>query len=222
LGLDELDPQPSEIGVEFADARRRDRLALAGVGQAGTRRLDRLGELTVLAGEQHLLPVPQLVAQPPVAPRLAGLPLQRAALLLDLENDVVDAGEVLLRRLELQFRGAAARLVLRDAGGLLDQLAAVGRPRAEDHPDLALLDDRVVLGAETGVHQQVVDVAQAAGVSVDQVLALAGPIEAPRDLDFARHRLNDRLGLAPSQRTTADQVADVVPMAVAVPMSVPV
>ena len=64
--------------------------------------------------ELHLLPAAQLLAQPLVAPRLRRLPLQRAALLLDLEDDVVDAGQVLLRRLELQLRGAAPRLVLRD------------------------------------------------------------------------------------------------------------
>src|SRR5688572_31749531 len=42
----------------------------------------------------------------------------------------------------------AARLVFRDARGLFDQLAAIGRPRAENHADLALLDNRVGLGAE--------------------------------------------------------------------------
>ena len=87
----------------------------------------------VLPREQHFLPAPQLVAQPLVAPRLRRLPLQRAALLLDFEDDVVDAREVLLRGFELQLRGAAPRLVLGDAGGFLDQLPPVGRPRAEDH-----------------------------------------------------------------------------------------
>jgi hypothetical protein len=124
--------------------------------------IDRLGQLPVLAREQHLLPAAQLVAQLLIAPRLGRLPLQRAALLLDLEDDVVDAGQVQLRRFELQLRRAAPRLVLGDARGFLDQLTPIGRPRAEDHPDLALLDDRVGLGAEARVHQQIVDVAQAA------------------------------------------------------------
>ncbi len=110
--------------------------------------------------ELHLLPAPQLFAQPLVAPRLRGLPLQRAALLLDLEDDVVDARQVLLRGLELQLRGAAAALVLRHAGRFLDQLAPIGRPRAQDLADLALLDDGVGLDAEARVHQQVLHVAQ--------------------------------------------------------------
>ena len=76
-----------------------------------------------------LSPSAALVAQPLVTPRLRGLPLQAAALLLDFEHDVVDAREVLLRGFELEFGGAAARLVFRDARGLFDQLPAIGGPR---------------------------------------------------------------------------------------------
>ena len=110
-----LDAQAAQVRFDFGDARRGRRLALARVGQARPRRFDAVGQLAIPAREQHLLPAPQLVAQPLVAPRLRGLPLQRAALLLDLENDVVDARQVLLRGFELQLRGAAARLVLGDA-----------------------------------------------------------------------------------------------------------
>ena len=184
LGL--FDPQPRQIRLDFADPRRRRRLALARLSQPRPRRLDRLRQLAVAPREQHLLPPTQLFAQPLVAARLRRLALERTALLFDLEDDVVDAGEVLLRRLELQLRGAAAGLVLRDARGLLDQLTTIRRPRAEDHPDLALLDDRVGLGAEPGVHHQFVDVAQAAHLAVDQVFALAGPVQTTRDLDVAR------------------------------------
>ena len=90
---------------------------------------------------------------------------------------------------------APPRLVLRDAGRFLDQLTPIGRARAEDQPDLALLDDRVGLRAEPGVHQQVVDVAQPADLTVDQVFALARAIQAARDFDFARDRLNQLLGV---------------------------
>ncbi len=137
-----------QIRFDLADPGRRRGLALARLGQPRPRRLDRLRQLAVPPREQHLLPPTQLFAQPLVAARLRRLPLQGAALLLDLEHDVVDAGEVLLRRLELQLRGAPTRLVFRDARGLFDQLTTIGRARAEDHPDLALLDDRVGLGAQ--------------------------------------------------------------------------
>ena len=69
----------------------------------------------------------------------------------------------------LSSAGAAAALVLRDAGRFFDQLAPVGRTRAENLADLALLDDRVGLDADAGVHQQILHVAQAADLAVDQV-----------------------------------------------------
>ena len=93
-----------------------------------------------------------------------------------------------MRGLELQLGRAAPRLVLGDAGGFLDQLAPIGRARAEDHPDLALLDDGVRLGAEPGIHQQLVHVAQPADFAVDQVLALARSIQPPRHFDGSRDR----------------------------------
>src|SRR5207302_1888005 len=96
---------------------RRHRLAFAGVGQAGAGRSDRFRELTIFPGEEHLLPPPQLVAQLLIAARLRRLPLQRAALLLDLEDDVVNTGQVLLRCLELELGGSTTRLILRDARG---------------------------------------------------------------------------------------------------------
>src|SRR5205085_9687022 len=97
---------------------------------------------------EHALDRLHLVAHRPVAPGLAGLPLERLELLLDLVDDVVHAEQVLLGGLELELGLAAAGLVLRDAGRLLDEGAAVGGLAGEDEADLALLDDRVRLGPE--------------------------------------------------------------------------
>src|SRR5690606_14425342 len=146
-------------------------------------------QIAIAPREEHLLPAAQLLAQPLIAPRLGGLALQAAALLLDLVDDVVDAREVLLRRLELQLGGPAARLVLRDARRLFDQRPAIGRTRGQDPPDLALLDDGVGLRAEARVHQQLVDVLQTALLAVDQVLALARAIQPPDQFDLAPLRL---------------------------------
>src|SRR6516164_7991452 len=106
--------------------RCRRGLTGAGVGQARARRLDCLPEHPVFLRELDLLPSAEFFAQALVAPRLRRLALERAALLLDFENDVVDARQVLLRGFELQFRRAPARLVLRDARGFFDQLTPVG------------------------------------------------------------------------------------------------
>src|SRR5690606_24829825 len=87
--------------------------------------------------------------------------------------------------------------------------------------DLSLLDDGVGLHADAGVHQQILHVAQADHVAVDEVLALTRPVQAPRHLDVAgqddvgqvRHRLLefllDRLArrrLRPHARDDAAQL----------------
>ncbi|HEY4958520.1 MAG TPA: hypothetical protein VII31_11960, partial [Caldimonas sp.] len=238
LGLDQLNSQPCKIGLDLGHAACRDRLALPRVGQTRARRLDGFGQLPILPGEEDFFPAPQLVAQLLVAPRLAGLPLQRPALLLDLEDDVVDAREVEPRRLQLQLRRAPARLVLRHARRFFDQLPAIGRPRAEDHPDLALLDDRVGLRAQARVHQQLVHVAQAAHLPVDQIFALARAVQPPRDFHFAGDRLDQLFGFFAAEGTVLGRprhdgdlvtlatlvspLSNDVTVAIAVAMAVPV
>ena len=193
--FDELDPQAAKVGFDLRDPAGGGSFALTRVGQPATRRLNRFGKQSIPAREEHLLPAPQLVSQLLIPPRLARLALERPALLLHLEHDVVDAREVLLGRFELERGGPPARLVFRDARRLLDQLTPIGRPRAQDHPDLPLLDDRVGLGPEARVHQQVVHVAQPADLAVDQVLALARAVEPPRHFDIACHGSESARGL---------------------------
>ena len=103
LGL--LNPQTAAVRFDLRDATRGHGLALTGLAQPGARHLHAVSQLAVPACQQHLFPAAQLLAQRPVASRLRGLPLQRPALPLDLEDDVVDAGEVLLRGIELQLGG---------------------------------------------------------------------------------------------------------------------
>ena len=56
----------------------------------------------------------------------------------------------------------------------------------QDEADLALLDDGVGLGADTGIHENLVNVAKAARTAVHQVLALARAIEPAGDDDLAQ------------------------------------
>ncbi len=158
LGFGQLDPHPSELVLDLRQACGRASLVLAGFGQPSASRLDHLSKRSIAPREQDLLPTPHFVAKAGIAPRFGRLTLERSALFLDLVNDVIDTRQVLLRRLQLELGGPATRFVLGDPGGFFDQLSAVGRPRAENHPDLALLDDGVGFGAQPGVHQQLVNV----------------------------------------------------------------
>ena len=63
--------------------------------------------------------------------------------------------------------------VLEDAGGLLDDQPPVLGPGVEHGVDLALDDDHVLLAADAGVGQQLLDVEQPARHAVDGVLAVA-------------------------------------------------
>ena len=109
FGLDERDADAAEIRFRCGHRRRRGRLALARVRQPAAQRFDFLRRLLITAGEQQLLPVAQLVAQPLVPARLRRLALERSELLLELEDDVFQAGQVLRARprASARPRGAA-------------------------------------------------------------------------------------------------------------------
>ena len=85
---------------------------------------------------------------------------------------------------ELAKRALLALLVLEDAGGLLDERAAVLGARVQDLVEAALADDRVRVAAEARVVQQVLDVHQPRRRVVDEVLALAVAVHAARDGDL--------------------------------------
>ena len=121
VGLRQLDPQALAIALQPGQRGGGSPLARPRLVQAPLRGVDGGPEHPAPARETDLLPPAQLVAQPAVAAGLGGLPLERAALFLHLEDDVVDARQVLLRGLELQLRGAAPRLVLRDPRRLFQQ-----------------------------------------------------------------------------------------------------
>ena len=117
--------------------------------------------------------------------RLAG---QLLDLRLELAADVVDARQVLARVGEAVLGLAAALLVLRDAGRLLEEDAQLLGLRL-DHPrDHALLDDRVGPRPEAGAEEDVVDVAAADLGVVDVVgrLAVALQDALHRDLGVLR------------------------------------
>ena len=75
--------------------------------------------------------------------------------------------------LQPRLRQTLLSLELGDAGGLFDNGAPVVRLAAENLADAALLDDGVRFGTETGPHEDILYVAQAAELSVQQIFALA-------------------------------------------------
>ncbi len=96
-----------------------------------------------------------------VAPRFRGLALERVELAGDFFENVEHARQILPRAFEFRFGQTLARFELADAGGFLDDGAAILRARAKNLTDAALLDDGIALRAQAGAHEDVLDIAQA-------------------------------------------------------------
>ena len=103
------------------------------------------------------------------------------SLLLDLVDDVAQPDHVLLDGLQLAHGLVLAAPVLEQAGRFLDEGAALLRAAGDDPLQAVLADDRGELAAHPEVGQQFLDVDEARGGAVEQVLALAGAEELAGD-----------------------------------------
>ena len=117
---------------------------------------------------------------------LLSLALQAVQAALDLGDHVVQAREVGLGGFDLPKRLFFTGFVFCDACGFFDQKAALFRLRVHDLADLALLDHGVAFGANPGVHEEFLNVFQAGGNAVDEVLAVSVAVHAPSDGNFFR------------------------------------
>ena len=83
--------------------------------------------------------------------------------------------------LKLASSVATLGLVFRDAGGFLEDGAAILGPRGQDQVDLALLHNGIGRPADAGVHEEFLDITQAAERLIKEVFALAVAVHAPGD-----------------------------------------
>ena len=142
----------------------------------------------------------ELIAQVQVFLRRFGLLAQGLDLQLQLIDLVVDAQEVFLRAGKLALRLLLAVAVARDAGRLLKDLSALVALAGDDLCNAPLPDDRVPVAAEAGVHEQLIDVAQAAGLAVDGIFALAAAVIAAGDHDLGVFGVEDAGAVIENER----------------------
>ena len=135
-----------------------------------------------------------------VAPRLAGLGPHSAQAAFHFVDDVRQAQQVLLDPLQPPQGLELLELEAADAGGLFEDHAAVFGRGLQEHVDLALLDHAIGLRAQAGAGQQVADIAEPAGIAIDQVFALAAAIDAPRDVDLRRIDGQEAAGVVERER----------------------
>ena len=157
-----------------------------GLGTLATRQM----QLSLAAPGQDGQPLGLCLArqagQVAVARGLFRLPAQPLALALQLGAQVLGAGQVALRLAQLQLRLVAPGAQPGDAGGLLQHLAAVLGPGADQRRDLALADHAggAGAGAEIGEHRR--HVAPAHLAPVDAVAGALAALDAADDLQL-RH-----------------------------------
>ena len=116
-----------------------------------------------------------------VALGLAGLPLERTDLAFDLLDQVLDAQEVLVGVLKLAEGFLLLGLELGDAGGFLEDEAAIVGLHREDLGDVALGHDRIARLAHAGAGEELLDVAEAAGGLVQEILGPTVAIDTAGD-----------------------------------------
>src|SRR5208337_4465413 len=89
------------------------------------------------------------------------------------------------RRFQLGLRQPLARLEFGNPRRLFQDQTPVRWPGTQNLPDSPLLDDGVRFRTQSGAHEQVLDVTQAADLAVDQILALTGAKQPACDRDLA-------------------------------------
>ena len=131
------------------------------------------------------LQAPQLVPVEQVFLGLGRLIPEGLHLQLQLGDLVPDAQQVVGRLLQLALGLLLPVTEPGDARRLLKDRPALLSPGGENLVDFALADDGIALPAQAGVHKQLVDVPEPAGLAVDIVFALAGAVIPAGDHDLA-------------------------------------
>ena len=115
---------------------------------------------------------------------MLGLEGEPAHLWLQLRDQVADAGQVVARLAQPDRSLVASHLQALDAGCLLEQLATFLGAQRERRIDRPLPHDDELVRPEPSLAEELDDVTQPRAGTVDQVLALTGPIRAPPDRDL--------------------------------------
>ena len=119
--------------------------------------------------EDRRLGLADLAGEVAVADRLPRLALQRVELRVDLGDDVVEPGEILLGGAQPELGLVAAVVQAGDAGGLFEEGAPVLRLGGDQFADPALADHRRRMRAGRGVGEEQLHVAGAHVAAVDAV-----------------------------------------------------
>ena len=170
------------------DAGQARHLGDPGLGfcHALGRRFALVHRLDPLPVQADRLGAADVIAQTAVAGGLAGLTLEALELFLQRGDHVVEPVQVGVRRAQPQFGLMTARMQAGDAGGLFQQMAAVGRLGADQGTDPALAHQPGRVRARIRVGEQGLDVPRPHLAAVDAVGRAAAAFDVARDVDLRR------------------------------------
>src|SRR5690554_7957442 len=103
---------------------------------------------------------------------------------LHFRNNIKEAKEIFLRADKLAEGLFATCLVTADARGFLENFATLAGFGIDQHADLALLDNGVTIGTHTSIEEELVNIAHACFLFVDEVLAVPVGEQTPGYHDF--------------------------------------
>ena len=127
-----------------------------------------------------------------VAARFAGLALERTDLPLHFADEIGDAQKVLVGVFQFVKRFLFLALVFRDAGGFLENEAAVFGFARKNLRDVALRQNAVTGAAHACAHEQLLDVLEPARCAIDEILAAAVAENPACDRDLVVSHLDPR------------------------------
>ncbi len=121
-----------------------------------------------------------------------GLVLEGFELIVDLEDEVLDAGQVLFCRLQFVTGFFLPGLIDRDAGSLLQHFSTTVVFVLDQVIDHVQGDDGVTVGTDTGIQKQILNVFQPALHIVEPIFTFPALVEATGDgnsIEFRRQQV---------------------------------
>ena len=172
------------LGFELLDAGLRFLALGFQIGQLARQAGQALAQIVVLVERERHADRAVLVVERLETLGLGGLSFHDPQAPLGVLELLAGLGQVHLGLVELARCLDPALLVPRDARGFLEDRPALLRAGQQHRVDLALLDDRVGVGPDARVEEQLADVAESHPLVVNQVLARAVAVEAALDKDL--------------------------------------
>ena len=116
------------------------------------------------------------------------LPFQRPDLPFQFVVQVLNTGQVFLGGGQLALGLLLAVAEFGDTGGFLKDLAPVFTLKGQNLVNTPLPNDRVAVAPQTGIHEQFMDIAQAAVLFVEEILAFARAVVPPGNHNLGKLR----------------------------------